>query len=122
MYVCINYVSICEIRCVGNIYIKLKIYFSGMYQYLDIHIILDILKYMPTEFAKDMFRFNVISKDSYDIITKMEEIGLGPHDITITMSKLLMKDISDPKKYSIFKNSLKEISLERLYHQIDFVG
>ena len=89
---------------------------------MDIHFYWQIFVHMPNEFAKDMFHFNVISKDSYDIIIKSEEMGLGPFDITFIMSKLLMKDISDPKKYSIFKHSLKEISLERLYHQIDFVG
>ena len=83
---------------------------------------MDIVNYVPIEFAKDMFNLNVISEDSLDIITKMEELGLGPNKIAIIMSKLLMNDISDSNKYSIFKNSLKEILLERLYHQIHFVG
>ena len=80
------------------------------------------MNYVPIEFAKDMFNFNVISKDSLDIITKIEEIGLTPYKISIIMSKLLMKDISDPNKYSIFKKSLKEIFLERLYDEINYVG
>ena len=99
-----------------------ELFFLGIYIYLDTHIFWDVINYTPIEFAKDMFHLNVISEDNYIIITKMEQLGLGPYEITALTSQLLMKDISDPKKYSIFKHSLKNVSLERLYHKIDFVG
>ena len=77
---------------------------------------------ITTDFATTMYRLNVISKDTYETMRKVDIILSSNQKPTI-ISKLLMEDISNPKRFHIFKKNLKEIdSLQTLYHQINFVG
>ena len=75
----------------------------------------------PIEFAKSMYRLNIISNESYNNLIKLNLLKHS-HKANI-LTNLLMEDISDPKTYRIFKNNLKNMhSYKKLYHQIDYIG
>ena len=68
-----------------------------------------------------MYNHNVIRKESYVTMTKLE--GVSSDDKASIMVRLLMEDVSNPIRYSLFKESLIKIkSLQILRYQIDLVG
>ena len=83
-------------------------------------VILSAMEDLPIHFFKAMYRLNALSEDIYETMTKLEEMGL--YDDLIIL-QLFMEDIKEPNRYIRFKEGLKKInSLQRLHHQIDFIG
>ena len=74
-----------------------------------------------------MYELKIINKDIYEIMTKIcilleHHRDLRRHAAPV-LTKLLMEVIKNPKGYNIFKESLKKKnSLNKLHHQINFVG
>ena len=98
-----------------------KFCFVDIFKYMKNHIMQKIHMYSPIGFAKSMYNLNVTRQESYDTMTKLE--GILPVDQASIMVRLLMEDVSNPIRYSLFKESLKQIkSLERLRYQIELVG
>ena len=72
-----------------------------------------------TEIDALMYHSNIISKDSYDFMKNLKEM---PEVIqTFIFMNILIEDISNPLKYKIFKESLKNNS-KMLHYKINFVG
>ena len=95
--------------------------YAGIFQYLDVVLYSAIFNDTPIEFAKSMYRLNIISNESYNTLIKLNLLKHS-HKANI-LTNLLMEDISDPKTYGIFKNNLKNThSYKKLYHQIDYIG
>ena len=79
-----------------------------------------IYSYSTTTFAKYMYYFKVIRKESYDTMTKL--VGVSSDDKAYIMVRLLMEDVTNPIRYSLFKESLIKLSARRLWYQIELVG
>ena len=100
---------------------------AEIFVYLDKIIVSAIFHSGTIEFARSMYEFNVINKDTYETMTEVCKV-LGdtqdPHYYAaLVLTNVLMEVIKYPTGYNIFKESLKKKnSLKTLYHQIILVG
>ena len=95
--------------------------------YLDNIILQSIIDSGTIQFTRSMYELKIINKDIYEIMTKLCTLLEHDHDLRLyaapVVTKLLMEVIKNPKGYNIFKESLKKKnSLNKLLHQINFVG
>ena len=80
----------------------------------------EVMTHIPIEFARTLYHLNILSKENYNTMTKMQALA---NQSVYMLTKLLMEDISNPEKYDIFKTHLRmRDSLERLHQQIYLVG
>jgi len=75
------------------------------------------------EFVTSMHRLGIISKDCYNLMTKLGELSFVDYETFLFF--LLREEIDDPNKYRKFKALLKDHelgSINTLYYKMDFIG
>ena len=100
---------------------------AEIFVYFDKIIFLAIYRSGTIEFARSMYEFNVINKDTYETMTEVCKVLGDTQDpyfyAGLVLTDVLMEVFKNPIGYNIFKESLKKKnSLKILYHQINLVG
>jgi len=98
-------------------------FFLDIFSHLYFEIQDSISESTLMEFVTSLHRLDIISKDSYDLMTKLD--GLSSVDHTTFFFFLLREEIKDLNKYIMFKVFLKDhdaFSMNSLYYKINFIG
>jgi len=94
-----------------------------MYTYLSPNLASVIAHTTPIIFANDMYKWKIISKDSYDMMMLLYKIPASVQAQVVVMTTLIIEDTSNPIKYKRFKESLKKQDLyKQLYYAMDSLG
>ena len=92
---------------------------AELFRYMYADISLAIHQQRPRSFASFMYNSNVISKENYDIILKMDE--LSSREQAAVLLYFLREKMNSPKKYKLFLEALRNSSFQ-LYFQFSNIG